>query len=145
MSRQALLWLAITATPLGCSVRPGLANAPVLGAVPPGNGRQHDVIANGHDSCERLGAGSPLRGRLPPCGSDRSAGPSAAAPSSDAWPPKANATESLHVRWSQCSGFDLLEASSTVRDAVAVRAFFSRRLWSTTCVDWTRGSSNEVR
>ena len=57
-------------------VQPGLANAPVLGGATPET-RVHDVIANGHDSCERsmFPQGGVLRGQVPPC---RSEGPNAA-------------------------------------------------------------------
>jgi hypothetical protein len=58
----ALAWVSD-----GCSVHAGLSNAPTLGATPGAPRRVHDVIANGDDSCERLGSGSPLRGHAPPC------------------------------------------------------------------------------
>ena len=46
----------------------GLANAPVLPGDTPET-RVHDVIANGHDACERAGfpQGEVLRGHVPPC------------------------------------------------------------------------------
>jgi hypothetical protein len=56
---------------LGCTstVQVGLANAPLLinGGTP--ETRVHDVIANGHDSCERSAfpPGEVLRGQIPPC------------------------------------------------------------------------------
>jgi hypothetical protein len=56
---------------LGCTstVQVGLANAPLLinGGTP--ETRVHDVIANGHDSCERSAfpPGEVLRGEIPPC------------------------------------------------------------------------------
>src|SRR5580692_13202944 len=56
---------------LGCTstVQVGLANAPLLinGETP--ETRVHDVIANGHDSCERSAfpQGGVLRGQIPPC------------------------------------------------------------------------------
>jgi hypothetical protein len=56
---------------VGCSstVQVGLANAPLLinGATP--ETRVHDVIANGHDACERDGfpPGEVLKGHVPPC------------------------------------------------------------------------------
>jgi hypothetical protein len=64
----ALAWLSE-----GCSVHAGLSNAPTFGATPVAPRRVHDVIANGDDSCERLGSGSPLRGHAPPC--EREAAP----------------------------------------------------------------------
>jgi hypothetical protein len=56
----------------GCSssVQVGLANAPVLGGATP-EARVHDVVANGHDACERSAfpQGEVLRGQTPPCAS----------------------------------------------------------------------------
>jgi hypothetical protein len=132
--------VAVVCAALGCSVRPGLANAPALGAVPPGNGRQHDVVTNGHDSCERRGAGSPLRGHWPPCGNE--AGPQTGA-QTQVTPPPPNSSEPppLYTRWPHCSSSNLLEASYTLRDATEMRAYFSRRVWSTTCVDWMQALS----
>ena len=52
----------------GCAtVVPGLANAPSLSGSP--ETRVHDVIANGHDACERsmFPQGEVLRGHIPPC------------------------------------------------------------------------------
>jgi hypothetical protein len=55
----------------GCTstVQVGLANAPLLinGATP--ETRVHDVIANGHDACERSAfpPGEVLKGHVPPC------------------------------------------------------------------------------
>jgi hypothetical protein len=55
----------------GCTstVQVGLANAPLLinGGTP--ETRVHDVIANGHDACERNGfpPGEVLKGHIPPC------------------------------------------------------------------------------
>lgn len=63
----AALWICAMAT--GCvTVEPGLANAPGV----PGASvetRVHDVIANGHDACERwmFPQGGVLRGQVPPC------------------------------------------------------------------------------
>jgi hypothetical protein len=55
---------------IGCGsvVQPGLANAPSLGGVSPET-RVHDVVANGHDACERsmFPQGEVLRGQIPPC------------------------------------------------------------------------------
>jgi hypothetical protein len=55
----------------GCSssFQAGLTNAPVLGGDTPET-RVHDVIANGHDACERSGfpQGDVLKGHMPPCG-----------------------------------------------------------------------------
>jgi hypothetical protein len=59
--------IALVSVSTGCSVHAGLANAPTLGATPGAPRRVHDVIANGTDSCERLGLGSPLRGHEPSC------------------------------------------------------------------------------
>lgn len=47
----------------------GLANAPALGGPQVAPGRLQDAIANGEESCERVGDGSPLRGHSPPCSS----------------------------------------------------------------------------
>jgi hypothetical protein len=53
----------------GTTVQVGLANAPLLinGGTP--ENRVHDVIANGHDACERSAfpPGEVLRGQIPPC------------------------------------------------------------------------------
>lgn len=55
---------------MGCGVvvHTGLANAPSLGGTSPET-RVHDVIANGHDACERpmFPQGEVLRGQIPPC------------------------------------------------------------------------------
>ena len=58
----ALVWVSS-----GCSVHADLSNAPTLGATPGAPRRVHDAIANGTDSCERFGSGSPLRGHEPSC------------------------------------------------------------------------------
>jgi hypothetical protein len=56
---------------VGCTstVQVGLANAPLLinGGTP--ETRVHDVIANGHDACERSAfpQGEVLKGHIPPC------------------------------------------------------------------------------
>jgi rRNA maturation protein Nop10 len=52
-------------------VHPGLANAPALGGVTPET-RVRDVIANGHDACNRgmFPEGGVLRGQVPPCGGE---------------------------------------------------------------------------
>jgi hypothetical protein len=56
---------------LGCAstpvVTPGLASAPPLGGTGLADERPHDVVANGHESCEAVTGRSPLRGHLPPC------------------------------------------------------------------------------
>src|SRR5580692_6943203 len=63
--------IPICAFLLGCTstVQVGLANAPVLvnGGTP--ETRVHDVVANGHDACERSAfpQGEVLRGQIPPC------------------------------------------------------------------------------
>jgi hypothetical protein len=54
---------------VGCGgvVQAGLANAPSPNGSP--ETRVHDVIANGHDACERsmFPQGEVLRGHIPPC------------------------------------------------------------------------------
>jgi hypothetical protein len=52
----------------GSGLQVGLANGPVLGGDTPET-RVHDVIANGHDACERgsFPPGEVLRGQIPPC------------------------------------------------------------------------------
>jgi hypothetical protein len=67
---------ALCLSACGGVVQPGLANAPVLGGAT-AETRVHDVIANGHDSCERsmFPQGGVLRGQVPPC---RSEGPTTA-------------------------------------------------------------------
>jgi hypothetical protein len=59
---------ALCLTACSSVVQPGLANAPALGGATPET-RVHDVIANGHDSCERsmFPQGGVLRGQVPPC------------------------------------------------------------------------------
>ena len=56
---------------VGCSsnLQAGLTNVPVIGGDTPET-RVHDVIANGHDACERSGfpQGDVLKGHIPPCG-----------------------------------------------------------------------------
>jgi hypothetical protein len=69
----------------GCSLHAGLSNAPALGATPGAPRRVHDVIANGEDSCQRLGTGSPLRGHAPPC--EREAAPRSPVPTMAYVPP----------------------------------------------------------
>jgi hypothetical protein len=59
--------IALVSVSSGCSVHAGLSNAPILGSTPGATRRVHDVVANGTDSCERHGSGSPLRGREPSC------------------------------------------------------------------------------
>jgi hypothetical protein len=60
---------------IGCSssFQVGLANAPWLGGDTPET-RVHDVLANGHDSCERSAfpQGDVLKGHVPPCSSEKS-------------------------------------------------------------------------
>jgi hypothetical protein len=55
----------------GCTstVQVGLANAPLLINGATAETRVHDVIANGHDACERNGfpPGEVLKGHVPPC------------------------------------------------------------------------------
>lgn len=58
----------------GSQAQAGLANAPSIDRQPSssgriGDGRPHDAIANGHESCARGGEAQddPLRGRIPPC------------------------------------------------------------------------------
>jgi hypothetical protein len=80
---------------LGCTstVQVGLANAPSLtnGGTP--ETRVHDVIANGHDACERnaFPQGEVLRGQVPPCNpTERAPGVPAFVPTpagSSAWLP----------------------------------------------------------
>jgi hypothetical protein len=69
----------------------GLANAPGLGGDTPET-RVHDVVANGHDSCERSGfpQGDVLRGHVPPCATEQKRIVAAPAPS---------ATPSSPGRW----------------------------------------------
>jgi hypothetical protein len=73
--RVSLIALALVT---GCSstlpLQPGLASAPKLGKDTPET-RVHDVIANGHDACERTGfpPGEVLRGHVPPCSTEKSA------------------------------------------------------------------------
>jgi hypothetical protein len=64
----------------GSSLQVGLANAPSLGHDRPET-RVHDVIANGHDACERSGfpQGEVLRGHVPPCGAETSVAVTSAA------------------------------------------------------------------
>jgi hypothetical protein len=54
------------------SLQVGLASAPVLGGDTP-ESRVHDLIANGHDACERSGfpPGEILRGHSPPCATEK--------------------------------------------------------------------------
>jgi hypothetical protein len=61
--------LALSLAGCASAVAPGLANAPVLGGATPETAI-HDVIANGHDACERawFPQGQVLRGQVPPCG-----------------------------------------------------------------------------
>lgn len=95
-----LVGFSITFTALGCAspsqVTAGLANAPGLGGTSVGDERQHDVVANGHDSCESVTGRSPLRGHLPPC-------PTASHPVAAAsWEPTIGANdESLVLPWLQ--------------------------------------------
>ncbi len=62
--------VVLLGAPCGCasSVQLGLANAPSLGHEPVET-RVHDVIANGHDACERsmFPEGGVLRGQFPSC------------------------------------------------------------------------------
>jgi hypothetical protein len=51
----------------GCTVQPGLTNAPQLGGTTIVDPRVHDVIANGPDSCGRNMDSGPLRYRVIPC------------------------------------------------------------------------------
>jgi hypothetical protein len=65
----ALLGMVMSSASFACAatVRPGLANASALGAIPIADASVHDAVANGRDSCERgLGPG-PLRHQFPPC------------------------------------------------------------------------------
>jgi len=77
--------IALASVSSGCSVHAGLSNAPTLGATPGASRRVHDVIANGTDSCERLGSGSPLRGHEPSC--DGEAAPRSPVPVAYVRPP----------------------------------------------------------
>jgi len=65
--RMSVVALALLA---GCSapLQVGLVNAPWLGGDTPET-RVHDVIANGHEACQRSGfpQGDVLRGHTPPC------------------------------------------------------------------------------
>lgn len=64
----ALVAMLVSLTPVACAttLQPGLANVPALSS-PVADAGDHEVIANGRDSCERgLGAG-PLRHQFPPC------------------------------------------------------------------------------
>lgn len=95
---------ALSSPSLGCAVRAGLANAPALGATPGAERRVHDVIANGNDSCERRAAGSPLRGRLPPCASEGTSPPPTSLHAvvrkerhADGW------LSPVHLRWPSCA------------------------------------------
>ncbi len=66
----SVLTLALVA---GCSstLQAGLANAPALGKDTPET-RVHDIVANGHDACERSAfpQGGVLRGQVPPCATE---------------------------------------------------------------------------
>jgi hypothetical protein len=70
MGAPMAVCVILSAVLVGCtsSVQVGLANAPWLGGETPET-RVHDVIANGHDSCERSAfpQGGVLRGQIPPC------------------------------------------------------------------------------
>ncbi len=71
MGASGFVRVSLAALLAGCAapqVQPGLANAPVLGGTTPET-RVHDVIANGHDACERSAfpPGEVLRGHVPPC------------------------------------------------------------------------------
>jgi len=59
----------------GSTLQVGLANAPWIGGDSPET-RVHNVIANGHDACERSGfpEGEVLRGHTPPCDVERTSG-----------------------------------------------------------------------
>lgn len=131
--RRASPLFVVALTSLGCTVHPGLANAPALGTVPPSNGHEHDVIANGRDSCERSGGGSPLRAHLPPCESAEPIVHVGALPE----PQPATGFEFMYLRWVQCSRLDEYEDGYAVREAVAVGEPFPRPTWSNRCVDWT--------
>jgi len=61
----------------GPSVHTGLANAPALGKVPSADERVTDVVANGHDACERNVGPGPLRDQTPPCPTVEAKGPTA--------------------------------------------------------------------
>jgi hypothetical protein len=65
----ALFGALMLLVPLGCATafRPGLANAPQLNGSPIVDGRVHDAIANGGDSCERRLGPGPLRNEVPAC------------------------------------------------------------------------------
>lgn len=66
MRNAALLILLLAGA--GCGqTEIGLASAPALGGAQIEPGRLRDVIANGAESCNRGGGGSPLRGHIPPC------------------------------------------------------------------------------
>ncbi|HXX67546.1 MAG TPA: hypothetical protein VEK07_10210 [Polyangiaceae bacterium] len=126
---------AIAVTTLGCSVHPGLANAPALGTVPPSGGHEHDAVANGRDSCERFGGGSPLRPHLPPCEGDGFSQPIlrvGAVPE----PRPATDFEFMYLRWVRCSRLDDFEDGYALKDSVAVRELFPHTTWSNRCADW---------
>lgn len=59
--------LVLAVVGCGSSVQPGLANAPALGKMPSADERVTDLVANGHDACERNVGPGPLRYQVPPC------------------------------------------------------------------------------
>lgn len=135
--------LALVAVSVGCSVHPGLSNAPALGAVPPSGGRDHDVVANGRDSCERVGGGSPLREHLPPCDSDSSPEPpplpsglAALVHMGFRRPDLAPAgLEFLNLRWARCSRTLRPEDAYALRDPTVLPGFPESE-WRMSCIQW---------
>ena len=133
MKRKLVLaiFVALSLPSLGCTVRAGLASAPALGTTPGTERRVHDVVANGIDSCERRAAGSPLRGRLPPCANDGTSPPSAnfqpiaqKERTSDGW------MNPIYLRWPSCV------AMSGEEETFASGALHSG--WSMSCAGESR-------
>lgn len=112
---------------LDCTVHAGLANAPALGATPPGIGGVHDAISNGRDSCERRGLlGSPLRGHQPPCPGESSNPPPTTftilrTRQADGW------IDPVLMRWPVCRSFLQDEKNSSFHAP--------RPVWSELCPD----------
>jgi len=94
--REVLL-LALTGC--GSSVQTGLANAPALGKVPTADERVTDVVANGHDACERNTGPGPLRDQTPPCSTVEEQGPTVRISAHPSGTTDAGADEWLEHYW----------------------------------------------
>jgi hypothetical protein len=83
-SRFATVLGGLVVAGCGGVVQAGLANAPALGGS--SETRVHDVVANGHDACERamFPQGEVLRGQVPSCTPSERLGAQAVAPASAA-------------------------------------------------------------